>query len=145
MKYLVILTLLLFSMSYIQAQIKSLQDFQWENRLLIIYAKNVDSQTLNSQLNQIKKQKNEFEERALKVIVLRNEKVEIWSSNQPQKLDYNQIMKDLNIEIEKEYQNLLIGKDGGVKLKNNSPISNIKIFNTIDAMPMRQREMRGGN
>ena len=54
-------------------------------------------------------------------------------------------MKDLNIEIEKEYQNLLIGKDGGVKLKNNSPISNIKIFNTIDAMPMRQREMRGGN
>jgi len=132
-------------MSYIQAQIKSLQDFQWENRLLIIYAKNVDSQTLNSQLNQIKKQKNEFEERALKVIVLRNEKVEIWSSNQPQKLDYNQIMKDLNIEIEKEYQNLLIGKDGGVKLKNNSPISNIKIFNTIDAMPMRQREMRGGN
>lgn len=37
---------------------------------------------------------------------------------------------------------VLIGKDGGVKLSHTSPISTETLFRTIDAMPMRQREMR---
>ena len=37
---------------------------------------------------------------------------------------------------------LLIGKDGGVKMRSSEPTPVPKIFRTIDAMPMRQREMR---
>ena len=41
------------------------------------------------------------------------------------------------------FRMLLIGKDGGVKIDRAEPISAETLFSTIDAMPMRQREMRG--
>ena len=37
---------------------------------------------------------------------------------------------------------LLIGKDGGVKLRSAGPLAAGTLFETIDAMPMRQAEMR---
>jgi Domain of unknown function (DUF4174) len=37
---------------------------------------------------------------------------------------------------------LLVGKDGGVKLRSDEPVSVDALLALIDAMPMRQREMR---
>ncbi|UMA64881.1 DUF4174 domain-containing protein [Roseivivax marinus] len=36
---------------------------------------------------------------------------------------------------------VLVGKDGGVKRTETAPIAAGSLFDTIDAMPMRQREM----
>lgn len=132
-------------MSCTQAQIKSLDDFQWENRLLIIYTEGKNSSPLEEQLAEISRNKNGYKDRDLKVILLKDKEIEIWDSEQSIQLEFMQIIKELNINQNKSYQNLLIGKDGGVKLRSNSPISNEKLFDTIDAMPMRQREMRDGN
>jgi hypothetical protein len=144
MRYLLLFTVTVFSMSCSQAQIKDLSDFQWENRLLIIYTISNSPSTLENQLVQIKKATKDFAARDLKVIILQIEKVKIWNSLASHQLTYDQITEDLNISADQSYQNLLIGKDGGVKLRQASPISNQELFNTIDAMPMRQREMRDG-
>ena len=40
---------------------------------------------------------------------------------------------------------VLIGKDGGVKLRKPSPWSTREISRSIDKMPMRQREIREQN
>jgi len=37
---------------------------------------------------------------------------------------------------------LLIGKDGGVKLRSKAPIAPRTLVETIDAMPMRQDELQ---
>jgi Domain of unknown function (DUF4174) len=37
---------------------------------------------------------------------------------------------------------LLVGKDGGVKLKSSEPLSAGRLSSVIDAMPMRQDEMQ---
>jgi hypothetical protein len=37
---------------------------------------------------------------------------------------------------------ILIGKDGGEKLRSHQPVPWTKLQSTIDAMPMRQQEMR---
>jgi len=39
------------------------------------------------------------------------------------------------------FQVLLIGKDGGVKLRSSGPVSMKDLFGLIDSMPMRQQEM----
>jgi hypothetical protein len=39
------------------------------------------------------------------------------------------------------FEVLLIGKDGGVKLRQQEPVSADVLFTVIDAMPMRRREM----
>lgn len=41
-----------------------------------------------------------------------------------------------------EFRAILVGKDGGVKLRSASPIPSDKLFAEIDAMPMRQDEAR---
>ncbi len=38
---------------------------------------------------------------------------------------------------------ILLGKDGGAKLRSSKPISMEKLVDTIDAMPMRKDEMHG--
>jgi len=39
---------------------------------------------------------------------------------------------------------ILVGKDGGEKFRSNSPVTIEKLDALIDAMPMRQQEMRDG-
>ncbi len=39
---------------------------------------------------------------------------------------------------------VLIGKDGGAKHRETEPVAPASLFSTIDAMPMRQQEMRQG-
>lgn len=41
-----------------------------------------------------------------------------------------------------EFRAILVGKDGGAKLRSASPIPSSKLFAEIDAMPMRQDETR---
>ncbi len=40
------------------------------------------------------------------------------------------------------FRAVLIGKDGGVKLSSAAPLTTARLTATIDAMPMRQAEMR---
>ena len=43
---------------------------------------------------------------------------------------------------EGDFAVILVGKDGGEKLRQRTPLSVDALFGTIDAMPMRRREMR---
>ena len=40
------------------------------------------------------------------------------------------------------FEAVLVGKDGGEKLRSPEPLTPERLFETIDAMPMRQQEMR---
>ena len=53
--------------------------------------------------------------------------------------------RDLRVEYltgADEFAVVLIGRDGGEKLRRASPISAEELFATIDEMPMRRRELR---
>jgi len=42
------------------------------------------------------------------------------------------------------FRTVLVGKDGAEKRRDAAPVTARSLFDTIDAMPMRQREMREG-
>lgn len=42
-----------------------------------------------------------------------------------------------------EFQVILLGKDGGPKLRSKKPLSMRRLEETIDSMPMRRAEIRG--
>ena len=48
----------------------------------------------------------------------------------------------LDADDEEAFTVLLIGKDGGVKLRRHEPVTIALLTRTIDAMPMRRQEMR---
>lgn len=42
------------------------------------------------------------------------------------------------------FEAVLVGKDGGEKFRSSGPVTPEELFERIDAMPMRRREMREG-
>ena len=49
---------------------------------------------------------------------------------------------ELGVEPQTTFELLLVGKDGGVKLRRDRPIAGSEITALIDTMPMRQSEIR---
>ncbi|MCC5669889.1 DUF4174 domain-containing protein [Nostoc sp. CHAB 5784] len=50
---------------------------------------------------------------------------------------------DKRFGVDKEnFRIILVGKDGGVKRQDTTPVQPTAIFKQIDAMPMRQQEMQ---
>lgn len=77
------------------------------------------------QLKLLKQDTSGMTERDLVIIIIENE------------TDY----RKYNVPF-KQFTLLLIGKDGGEKLRSVKPVKTELIFGLIDSMPMRQREMR---
>ncbi len=53
-----------------------------------------------------------------------------------------EVRQRFGIPADQPFAFLLIGKDGGVKLRRDVPVSISEVKALIDTMPMRQREMR---
>ena len=54
--------------------------------------------------------------------------------------------RDFVVQIQfgtRSFSVVLIGKDGGEKLRRATPLSPEELFAIVDAMPMRRAEMRG--
>ena len=108
------------------AEKKSLSNYLWENRLLIISLEKGNIEIKNFTEEFIQKNQCEFDDRNLKVIFFENYKNSSYQS--PSYITGN-------------FGFWLVGYDGGVKLfsKDASILKNI--FPTIDGMPMRKDEM----
>ncbi len=50
--------------------------------------------------------------------------------------------KELGVEAGTTFEVLLVGKDGGVKLRRQKPVAVAEISGLIDTMPMRREEMQ---
>ncbi len=114
--------------------------FQWKNRLILAFA-DEGYTTYNRQLAMLRLAIKALEEREVIVFSFFEEMyVANLGESLPPSLSkaYRQ-----HFDIEKgKFTILLIGKDGGVKLKKDSLVSTQVILDLIDSMPMRQQEMK---
>jgi len=119
---------------------QSLDDYQWKNRILLLVDKSADTNALTSQLAVLNADKKGLAERGL--IVFRVTPNAVFSSDgtmtklNPQKL-YG------NFNLEANFKGIvLLGKDGGVKMRDPFEVTRQRIFTLIDGMPMRKSEIR---
>jgi hypothetical protein len=114
-----------------------LEKYQWKNRLLVVFTPSENSDLLTQQLELWQNAQDGLEERDLLYWIVTPDKVVSpdGQSYSPQKFHSYWKVEDKKFEV------LLIGKDGGVKLRQNELLQNAKLFAIIDAMPMRKREM----
>lgn len=118
-----------------------LSDYQWENRILLIFSESENDESYQKQFKAISQRYPGIKDRDLIVI-------SVFDGN-GSNLDGNEINDSSEDKLKKNYKDqnypytfILIGKDGGVKLKSNEFVSMDQLFQRIDRMPMRQREMR---
>lgn len=135
MKTLYILVPFLFLLYSATMSCQSLNDYRWTNRIILLGETSTKFNLAKEAYLELSKKANELKERDLLVFfiynnTLFNEKGELLELKPYLKLHQN-------------FEGVvLIGKDGGIKLKEPFPISTEKLFTLIDGMPMRKSEIQ---
>ena len=119
---------------------QDLSSHRWENRLLLILIDNMDQQEYKDQIAELNREVDGVEDRKLVIYTIKpdgyatglNELV--WSSSED--------LYANNKELDGEFEVILVGLDGGIKLRQAELLKNDKLFAFIDAMPMRRNELR---
>jgi hypothetical protein len=136
----VILYLILTLLPSVSMYAQDLSAHKWNDRLLLIlYTEN--SQYLHQEQSKIFQENMEgLEERKLVIYsVMPNQYKKGMGSDNWMK---SSRIHDRYSEEGKEFEVVLIGLDGGIKLRQSEILSIEKLFATIDAMPMRRNEKR---
>ena len=139
LKLLIICSISLFSISYNMDDIFSLNDFRWENRIIIINS-DEGKELSEHQKKSLMTDMAGLKDRHLLIFEIDRDGITDLQNEKVYRVEQNFLDK---LQMKKgEFEILLIGKDGGVKLRSSSPLENSRIFGVIDQMPMRQAEMR---
>lgn len=120
--------------------LNSLEPFEWENRVLIVFTDEGNHQRL---ANQLHRDKLLVDDRDMLWFVVDGNRVE---TNYAGRLDgsFAQTMvQQFQTGVNGPLEVVLIGKDGGVKYRANRLEADEIYFEIIDVMPMRRNEMRG--
>ena len=107
----------------------NLDDFLWVNRPIVVLADSPDDPRFLEQLRLLEKRLPDLKERDVVVIT---------DTDPSQQTDLRQALRPRGFML------VLIGKDGGIKLRKPSPWSVREISRVIDKMPMRRQEIRTG-
>jgi len=121
-----------------------LAQFQWKNRLLFIFAKDVNHPLFKELQSQIAAQKADVEDRDLIVFEVPAQGPARMNTNPLDRKEADSIRIHFAVPGD-TFSLILIGKDGGIKLKRDDQVDLSEVFGLIDSMPMRQNEMRQKN
>jgi hypothetical protein len=118
-----------------------LKDYQWKNRLILVFSPSPMDPGYRALEKEIVVQAEEIIDRDLLVFhILETGEIKLGESSlQTGAGDY--LRESFSIRSG-TLTVLLIGKDGGVKLRREGGVKLDEILSLIDTMPMRQREMR---
>ena len=120
----------MISITTAEAEHDPLSRYRWTARSLVVLAADPESPDLAEQSRQVESLKDGAAERELVVVQPPADSAEAKA-----------LRMQLGLGTE-PFQAVLVGKDGGAKLRAAKPISAPELMATIDAMPMRQDEMR---
>ncbi|WP_225000251.1 DUF4174 domain-containing protein [Cesiribacter sp. SM1] len=118
-----------------------LDKYQWKNRLLLLFAPDEDDKSYRLQLEELLKQEKGLRERDLLIFHVFPDRVILPDGTVTVQADASELRKHYIIPL-KETATLLIGKDGGEKLRSRDLLTTERLFQTIDVMPMRRNEMK---
>ena len=121
-----------------------LTQFQWKNRLLLIFAPDVNDEFFQKLQGEIIAQKAGVEDRDLVVFEIFERGQSRMNTAHLDQEAVDSIRKRLAAP-QSTFRVILIGKDGGMKLERDDQVGLEEIFERIDSMLMRKNEMRQKN
>ncbi len=141
MKHAVILLIGIVISGYVNAQ--CLEDLKWKNRVVVINgSQSSNRKQSEKQIKLLKDAKAGLADR--KIVAFRYENIKL----EPLKLLNESVsIKSISIDnlrdFKEDFQFILIGLDGGIKISTQDIMTSEKLFSIIDRMPMRRSEIGG--
>lgn len=140
MKTLLLLFTIFFAMS-MNSQSQDISSHQWEDRLILILTDDTNNSIYQEQIEELYLNPEGLNDRKLVIYTVLPNKFmrddresQGWITSDELYLKYK--------KSEGSFEILLIGLDGGVKLRQDEFLSNEDLFGRIDQMPMRRNELR---
>lgn len=119
---------------------------KWKNRLVIVITNNIENSLFKEQLEELKKDSAGLNERKLVVYQVKNmEYLEGLEIDGKWERIETEGMLNLKKESNSNFEIILIGLDGWVKLRQSKMLMTAELFSIIDAMPMRMQEIENLN
>ena len=117
----------------------NLNNYHWQNRIVLLY-KNGDQEALEQQKNMILADEEGIKERHLLIFIVEENTIHQLFSDA--RFETSRSVENYNKGADNTLQFVLIGKDGGMKMRESGTVSLKQLYAVIDAMPMRRSEMR---
>ncbi|BAS58978.1 MULTISPECIES: DUF4174 domain-containing protein [Leptolyngbya] len=118
-----------------------LSDYQWQNRILLVFAPSTDSSQYRQQMQVWQADEAGTGNRDLKLVQILGTGESQVDGRSLNSASVEKLRQQFGITSE-EFAVILVGKDGTEKQRSQAPLDLAALFRTIDAMPMRQQEMR---
>lgn len=115
----------------------SLSQLTWKKRVVIVFG-DASDQRVAQQIKILTDQRFELGERDLVVIGVTDDEAKSFFGS-VSKLDAVALRREGDIKKDR-FQVVLVGKDGGIKLRSDTVVSDLDMFDVIDRMPMRRAE-----
>ena len=120
----------------------SLDAYKWQNRLILIFAPSVKSPAYEMQMELFEGETAGLAERDILIIKGLNEGTSSVGEKPLDQAATQTLYNQFDVTPD-QFRVILIGKDGTEKRRDDAPVMPAVLYGVIDAMPMRQREMRG--
>ncbi len=118
-----------------------LSDYQWQHRILLVFAPSTDSSHYRQQMQAWQADAAGTDDHHLKLVQILGTGESQVDGRSLSSASVEGLRQQFGITPE-EFAVILVGKDGTEKQRSQTPIDSTMLFRTIDAMPMRQQEMR---
>lgn len=105
---------------------RDLSHYRWEARPVLIFASDPQDADFKDQISELREAKEGLLDRDIVVLTDTNP-----GAN-------GTLREELDVE---GFEIVLVGKDGAIKLRKDQPLTARALFEKVDSMPMRQREM----
>jgi len=115
--------------------------YLWKNRPLILFAPSPDNFAYRSVQNNLSARFDQIVDRHMVIIEIFENGIVRTDGKSDSRLNAESLRRRFLTENGR-LEVALIGKDGGLKLRQIGRLNLDEIFSVIDSMPMRQQEMR---
>ena len=118
-----------------------LEDLEWEHRPLFIFAPSTDTESYQDQAQGLQGRKTGLRDRDMVVFRVVSEGQSRVDGRELNRADETYLRQRFDVDTG-QFAVILVGKDGTVKMRCDGPVKMDEIFDRIDSMPMRKREMK---
>lgn len=118
-----------------------MDDFHWSKRPILVFAESADSQQARAQVALFRETPAKLSDRQHVVISVFGAHTVTVNGKAANRLSNRALRSQYDVP-ENRFAVILIGKDGGEKLRVNEVVDPARIYGLVDRMPMRRQEMR---
>lgn len=134
--------------SFVNLNAQNLEKHTWKNRILVVKTSDSASEKYQEQIKEFRNADEELKDRKFVLYKMIGDDFESIDYTNRELIDAGktegkQIGKTLNNQ--ENFEVILIGLDGGVKLQQTEVLRKEALFKIVDAMPMRRNELNRKN